>query len=53
MHAPIAPDSIVHGLFWDAALKTGRTIHIGHNGKDYEVGVIPDPQALIKALQSK
>jgi hypothetical protein len=39
--------------FWDIALSTGRTIHIGHNGKDYEFGVILDPQALIKELQSK
>ncbi|HSJ87741.1 MAG TPA: hypothetical protein VK909_11075 [Anaerolineales bacterium] len=35
------------------ALKPGRTIQVGHNGKDYEFGVILDPQSLIKALQSK
>jgi hypothetical protein len=39
--------------FWGAALKTGRTIHIGHNGKDYQFGIILDPRALLKALQSK
>lgn len=48
----VKPD-ITPEQFWDAALGTGRTIHIGHNGKDYEFGVILDPQALIKEIQSK
>ena len=48
----VKPD-ITPAEFWDVALSTGRTIHIGHNGKDYEFGVILDPQALIKELQSK
>jgi hypothetical protein len=39
--------------FWDTALNTGRTIHTGHNGKDYQFGVILDPQALIEAIKSK
>lgn len=39
--------------FWQTALKTGKTIHVGHYGKDYEFGIILDPQALIKALRSK
>lgn len=39
--------------FWATALKTGRTIQIQHDGKDYEFGVILDPQALIDALKSK
>lgn len=39
--------------FWEAALKTGRTIQIRHDGKDYKFGVILDPQALIEALKSK
>jgi hypothetical protein len=39
--------------FWETALETGRTIHIGHNGKDYEFGVILDPQALIEAIRDK
>lgn len=39
--------------FWEAALKTGRTIQLQHDGKDHEFGVILDPQALIEALQSK
>ena len=39
--------------FWETALNTGRTIHIGHNGKDYQFGLILDPQALIAAIKSK
>jgi hypothetical protein len=39
--------------FWDAALQTGRTIQIKHDGKDYEFGIILDPQALIDAIKSK
>jgi hypothetical protein len=37
--------------FWSAALQTGRTIQIEHNGKQYSFGVILDPQALIAVLQ--
>ena len=39
--------------FWKTALNTGRTIQIGYNGKDYEFGVILDPQALIEAVRIK
>jgi len=39
--------------FWRAALNTGRTIQIQHEGKEYEFGVILDPQALIEALKDK
>jgi hypothetical protein len=39
--------------FWDAAIRTGQTIQIQHDGKNYEFGVILDPQALIKAIKSK
>ncbi len=39
--------------FWETALKTGRTIQIQHDGKDYEFGVILDPQALVKAIKGK
>jgi subtilisin family serine protease len=39
--------------FWEAALDTGKTIHIEHKGKVYEFGVILDPQALIEALKTK
>ncbi len=38
--------------FWETALETGRTIPIQHGGKEYEFGVILDPQALIKAVKS-
>jgi hypothetical protein len=44
----ITPDQ-----FWETALTTGRTIHIEHNNRDYEFGVILDPQALIEALKTK
>jgi hypothetical protein len=37
--------------FWATALQTGKTIQIQHNGKDYDFGVILDPQALIEALK--
>ena len=39
--------------FWETALQTGRTIQIGHNGKEYDFGVILDPQALIEAIKDK
>lgn len=39
--------------FWDIALKTGRTTQIQHNDKEYEFGIILDPQALIRAIRSK
>jgi hypothetical protein len=44
----ITPDE-----FWEAALKTGRAIHILHVGKEYELRVILDPQALIETLKTK
>ena len=39
--------------FWETALQTGRTIQLQHDGKEYEFGVILDPQALIDALKNK
>ena len=39
--------------FWDAAMKTGRTIQIQHEGKEYPFGVILDPQALIQEIKRK
>ena len=48
----VSPD-ITPEAFWETALNTGRTIQIQHNGKDYEFGVILDPQALIESLKSK
>jgi subtilisin family serine protease len=44
----ITPDE-----FWEAALDTGRTIQIQHDGKEYEFGIILDPQALIEEIQSR
>ena len=46
------PDITPEG-FWETALRTGQTIPVQHNGKNYEFGVILDPQALIKAIKSK
>jgi hypothetical protein len=48
----VKPD-ITPEEFWDIALKTGQTTQLQHDGKDYEFGVILDPQALIAAIKSK
>jgi hypothetical protein len=48
----VKPD-ITPEEFWDTALKTGKTIQLQHDGKDYKFGVILDPQALIAALTSE
>jgi len=50
--AQVKPE-ITPEQFWEAALKTGKTIRIGHNGKDYEFGVILNPQTLVSALKSR
>jgi subtilisin family serine protease len=50
--AQVKPD-ITPEEFWNTALQTGKTIQLQHDGKGYEFGVILDPQALIKALQSE
>jgi hypothetical protein len=36
--------------FWKLALKTGQTIQVKHGWKNYDLGTILDPQALIAAL---
>lgn len=48
----VKPD-ITPDEFWDTALKTGKTIQLQHDGKEYEFGVILDPQALISAIKGK
>jgi hypothetical protein len=48
--AQVNPD-ITPEKFWDAALKTGKTIPIQHDGKEYPFGIIPDPQALIEEIK--
>ncbi len=48
----VKPD-ITPQEFWKTALKTGRTIQLQHDGKDYEFGIILDPQALIEAIKTK
>ena len=47
----VKPD-ITPQEFWDIALTTGRTIRIRHSGKDYQFGVILDPQALIETIKN-
>lgn len=48
----VKPD-ITPKEFWKIALRTGKTIQIQHAGKDYDFGVILDPQALIEAIKRK
>jgi len=48
----VKPD-ITPEEFWDTALKTGKTIQLQRDGKEYEFGVILDPQALIGAIKDK
>jgi subtilase family protein len=48
----VKPD-ITPEEFWDTALKTGKTTQLQHDGKEYEFGVILDPQALITAIKDK
>lgn len=50
--AQVNPD-ITPEEFWKTALKTGKTIQLQHDSKDYEFGVILDPQALIAAIKDK
>jgi hypothetical protein len=49
--AQVKPD-ITPKEFWDIALKTGKTIPIEHDGKEYKFGVILDPQALIGEIKT-
>ena len=46
----IRPD-ITPEEFWETALDTGRTIQIQRDGKNYELGAILDPQALIEKIK--
>lgn len=39
--------------FWETALQTGKTIQLQHDGKEYNFGVILDPQALIEELKNE
>ena len=39
--------------FWDVALRTGKTILIEQDGKEYQFGVILDPQALVEEIKRK
>ena len=50
--AQVKPD-ITPDVFWETALQTGRTIQIQQEGKEYDFGVILDPQALIEAIKNK
>jgi len=46
----VNPD-ITPEVFWAAALKTGRTIQIEYDGKQYQFGVILDPKDLLKEIK--
>jgi len=48
--AQVKPE-ITPDQFWQLALQTGQTIQIEREGESYSLGVILDPQALIRALQ--
>lgn len=48
----VKPD-ITPEEFWDAAMKTGKTIQIQLEGKEYPLGIILDPQALIMEIRPK
>jgi hypothetical protein len=48
----VKPD-ITPEEFWAIALQTGQTIQIQHDGKDYEFGIILDPQALVEAIKTR
>jgi hypothetical protein len=48
----VRPD-ITPKEFLSAAMKTGKTIQIQHDGKKYEFGTILDPRALIEEIKNK
>jgi subtilisin family serine protease len=50
--AQVKPD-ITPEEFLNEARKTGRTIQIQRDGKEYDLGIILDPHALIKKIKSK
>lgn len=48
----VKPD-ITPQEFWSQSLRTGRTITVHHDGKEFPFGTIADPVALIESLQGK
>lgn len=42
--------SVTPDIFWQTAMKTGKTIQIQHDGKSYPLGPIIDPVAIVGAL---
>jgi hypothetical protein len=50
--AQVKPE-ITPEKFWQAALETGKSIELQHNGRDYPFGTILNPQALISAIKSE
>ncbi|PKO19304.1 MAG: hypothetical protein CVU39_00275 [Chloroflexi bacterium HGW-Chloroflexi-10] len=48
VYPEITPD-----VFWELAMRTGRTITLDHGGEKIPFGPILDPQALIAVLQEK
>ena len=45
--------AITPGRFRDLAMQTGRTVQIRRGGKQYSLGPIIDPVALIAALERR
>jgi len=50
--AQVRPE-ITPDQFWQLALQTGQTLQLEREGESYSLGVILDPQALIRALQKQ
>jgi hypothetical protein len=48
----VKPD-ITPEEFLSAAIQTGKTIQIQHEGKEFPFGIILDPRALIEEIKSK
>ncbi len=47
-----ARDDLTPQLFWDTALKTGRTVNVMNGNESLELGTIADPAALVDALRT-
>jgi hypothetical protein len=44
-------EDLTPSLFWETALRTGRTVPVAHGSETLELGNIADPAALIEALR--
>ncbi len=48
-----ARDDVTPALFWETALRTGRTVPVTHGAEALALGSIVDPAALLDALQKQ